>query len=514
MKSKMAVRFHSTRTLARNTSIYVCLILIFLLQLCLALYEDQVGLFDWRQQYIGKVKFAYFDQYSHSSRRAWVATHSNVIAALNARTGSIIWRKVFEDKSGRVDSLLHHANALISISGYGKVLRSWDPNKGHLQWEVTHHDTTDHLKENTINGLPKWGAALVHKKKGSSYAGVAILSTNAVRFLRVRDGAEIWNWKPELGSQEMKDVTCVGMLASQDDIFIIMQKNQIFIEVITLSPETGTVQGRKTIPAPWLSHETTNCLLVGTRHLICLDNQKSNFVSIDLAANGEGVTATPVQTLADGEILLNGSLEHLGNQLDRNDFIFKINEKAQLLIRIEKDGKTLTAIRKFSQDVYLTASSMSSYNILMSVKSSESNMTIQIFDLDDFKELGKLKQIVNFDGVHGEPEFGAIYAFSKKDNELGYRLLMAFQDHNLCLIQQSGAVLWNREEALAGITSVEMIELPAATSASKLELLHEEFAAVPNGERKEFFRIQWVHYENKISQSCNFLLYFSLSIFR
>lgn len=479
----MAVRYHSTRTLARNTSIYVCLILIFLLQLCLALYEDQVGLFDWRQQYIGKVKFAYFDQYSHSSRRAWVATHSNVIAALNARTGSIIWRKVFEDKNGRVDSLLHHANALISISGYGKVLRSWEPNKGHLQWEVTHHhDTTDLLKENTIKGLPKWGAALVHKKIGNSNAGVAILSANAVRFLRVRDGAEIWNWKPDFGSQEAKDATCVGILASPDDIFIIVQKNQLFIEVITLSPETGSVKGRKTIPAPWLSHEATNCLLVGTKHLICVDNQKSNLISIDLATNGEGVTMTPMQTLADGEILLNGVLDHLGNQFDRNDFILKINGKVQLLIRIEKDGKTLTTIKKFSQNVYLTASSMSSYNILMSVKSSEYSMTVQIFDLDDLKELEKLNQVVNFDGAHGEPEFGAIYAFSKKDNELGYRLLMAFQDHNLCLIQQSGTVLWNREEALAGITSVEMIELPAATSASKLELLHEEFAAVPNGE--------------------------------
>ncbi len=122
------------RCLARYTSISVLLILILCLNICYALYEDQVGLFDWRQKFIGKVKFAYFNQYSHSSRRALVATESNVIAALNARTGSIIWRKVFENKHGNVDALLHHANTFISVSGSGKMLRSWEQSKGIKQF--------------------------------------------------------------------------------------------------------------------------------------------------------------------------------------------------------------------------------------------------------------------------------------------------------------------------------------------------------------------------------------------
>ena len=59
------------------------------------------------------------------------------------------------------------------------------------------------------------------------------------------------------------------------------------------------------------------------------------------------------------------------------------------------------------------------------------------------------------------------------------------RDHSISLIhsvgKNDGKFLWTREEALSTISNVKMIELPPSTSASRLELLHAQFSAQPNG---------------------------------
>ena len=470
-----------TRKLSRYFSIYALLILIFFIQICLALYEDQVDLFDWRQQYVGKVKFAYFDQYSHNSRRAWVATHSNVIAALNARTGSIIWRKVFEEKNGKVDSLLHHANALISISESGKRIRSWDPNKGHLQWEAVSEIQKVSNNHNDIKGMPGWGAALVGRKGIHSTPGVAVLFGNAVRVHGLRDGSVLWSWKADISESDYSDSSCLAMLIDGDNLHVLIKKNQIILEIVTLDIDSGSVQSRVPVAAKWLSHNSIECIFVARTNLVCLDIMNSNLMLMDLGSSAEGMSEIPLSTLNNDELTQQASLYSLGDNFQEEKFILALDNKTQNLIEIAKDSKSVSIVHSFPSKAYLKSSASSSSNILVSLVPEGVNLKIQIFDLSNFRELTKLSQDVKLDGYHGVPEFGAIYVFSKKDNELGYKLLIAFEDHALCLLHQSGSILWKREEALAGITSVEMIELPAATSASKLELLHEEFAALPNG---------------------------------
>lgn len=483
LKRKMAGNAVSLCVFLQHACICILLISITLLQISLALYEDEVGLFDWRQQHVGKVKFAYFDQYSHNSRRAWVSTQSNVIAALNARTGSIIWRKVFEGKNGRVDSLLHHANALISVSGYGRLIRSWEPNKGYLQWEVvseTKEPTAG--KEFGVKGLPGWGAALIGRKNTHSNAGVAMLFGNAVRVYGVKDGSEWWTWKPEFGSSgSPSESSCLALHAVNDKVYILLKKSQILMELIALDADSGSVESRNTLPAEWLSEQSSECIVVGHTYLACLEVKSLRILLLNMLAPGDRFTEIPLQPwVNEGESSELGLLS-LGPQYDGDEFILKVKEKEQNLLRISKDGKGVETLDAFPNEALLLATTGATHTVLVSLTSKLDTLNIKVFDLIAFKELESLSQSAKFDGAHGHPDFGAIYLFSKKDNELGYRLLVAFEDHALCLVHQSGQVLWKREEALAGITSVEMIELPAATSASKLELLHEEFAAIPNG---------------------------------
>ena len=475
----MACGIPSLRASARYASIYIFVIVIVLLNVCLAFYEDEVGLFDWRRQYVGKVKVAYFDQYSHKSRRAWVATQSNVIAALNARTGSIIWRKVFEDKHGNVDLLLHHANALISVSGYGKLIRSWEPNKGYLHWEAINDMKQPFSSDEFgIKGMPGWGAVLVRRKE----TGLASLFANELTVYGIKDGSEWWTWKPELGSSDNpSDRICLSLYAINDEVYVLLKKDQILLEIIALSAESGSVRSKISVPAEWLNDKSSECIFIGQSYLVCLDKKALKLLLLNLVAPEDRMIEISLETLLNDETTSDVRLQQLEDQFSSDEFLLKIDGKLQKLLKISKDGKNIITLKTFPHNVFLRATISSTHSILFSLTPKSETLNIEIFDLNTLEELESLRQTVKFDGIHGNPEFGTIYLFSKKDNELGYRLLVAFEDHSVCLLHQSGQILWKRDEALAGITSVEMIELPAATSASKLELLHEEFATLPNG---------------------------------
>ncbi|CAG5129064.1 unnamed protein product [Candidula unifasciata] len=102
----------------------------------LGLYEDQAGLFDWKQDYVGKVQHFYWEQSHSPGKRVLVATEKNVIASLNAHDGSIVWRRLFETSMrGRIDQFLHRDSVLISVHAGGQFVRSWQVESGSLIWE-------------------------------------------------------------------------------------------------------------------------------------------------------------------------------------------------------------------------------------------------------------------------------------------------------------------------------------------------------------------------------------------
>lgn len=99
------------------------------------LYEDQIGKFDWVQQYVGVVEHAVFDESSVPARRIIVATAQNVLAALSTKNGDIAWRHVLETSdSGKVDLLASEGPQVTTVAG--NLLRSWDAISAALIEEI------------------------------------------------------------------------------------------------------------------------------------------------------------------------------------------------------------------------------------------------------------------------------------------------------------------------------------------------------------------------------------------
>lgn len=106
-----------------------------------------------KRNHVGQLKFGYFD--SATNDRIIVATEENVLASLNAKTGDIIWRQIFEKSPRGTIQLLHVSNDrknvivansnsassdVLTVSGCNpSIVRSWNSNTGNLitEWTLT-----------------------------------------------------------------------------------------------------------------------------------------------------------------------------------------------------------------------------------------------------------------------------------------------------------------------------------------------------------------------------------------
>ena len=88
-----------------------------------------------------------------------------------------------------------------------------------------------------------------------------------------------------------------------------------------------------------------------------------------------------------------------------------------------------------------------------------------------------------------------VYMFHKKDKSLAYRMLLITSDDALSLVQQNGniqkinlagtsssfllpgRVTWTREESLAKVSSVQMIDLPVSEGKTYLEGLYKDLVS-------------------------------------
>jgi hypothetical protein len=468
--------------MADSLSFFVAFLAVFVLS-CpkpgLSLYEDQVGQMDWRKSYLGKVKFSHFDVSTHSSKRLFVATESNVLAALNSRTGQIMWRIVMEETVGQIDALLHQGSFLVSISGGGKFVRSWDTGSGSLLWEsmmfAGPHPTPSRV--DSIDGWNGLDAALVEFKGEKT---IIVLAANIVKSFSLQDGSEMWSFQPSNPLINMHALApfkgFVLITGTQDDASIITEK---------LTVDKGALKTSQVVSAPWLGLEAPSCILVNgnivctdsstlTFHIIQVEGEKSEAVEISLASlTGETITGSKPKLQALGR--------HTNSWNSRTEFVLHISDTHHLLFKMDTE-MSFKLLKEYHNDSIFFGTVLNERAILVSLTMKDKVIDLHCIDLDNGKELSDLGQKVKLEtSHHGKPEELIVYLFSKKDQNLGYRVFLLTSDHAMSLIQQPGRIMWSREEALAGIAAVDVVELPFSPAQANFDTLQEEFGSNLNG---------------------------------
>ncbi|KAK6736630.1 hypothetical protein RB195_019370 [Necator americanus] len=402
---------------------FYCLICILLPEFSYALFEDQVGKFDWRLQYVGCPHKVHFDTWGKSDRLL-MSTRENVFASLSANSGQIVWRRIQEDVKGPVISIAMEVDdkALYTISAGGRVVRVWNKRNGALLWQKSISEDVETSVQPSIV-LSEESVIVANSKKISCFS---------------KNGDERWARAVPYSQWSIIRTTntVVRHLSIANGVFTV--------EDISLS--MGEASSRRSLNVKFTSIET--CAVV-RNFLICGHDDSLLWVdftssSLNVQEKKLGCNARAVDVLNERFLLTKCSTS--ASVFD----VLQTGPDQRLLIPHQIDSAALNG------------------NFLVAV----SGKTLEVFDMTSFRQM--FKTALPFDDENFAP-IDAVYLSSKEAIEMltvGRDCRMEFIVIDIA--KSSIASEWVREEGLARIGAVEMVDLPLSELQQMIEDEFEE----------------------------------------
>ncbi|ESP01145.1 hypothetical protein LOTGIDRAFT_238345, partial [Lottia gigantea] len=428
--------------------------LILQLQHVFCLYEDQMGLFDWKQDYVGKVENLFWDQSSAATgKRLFVSTEKHVVASIHAHNGSLAWRRVFEEtERGRVDSLLYQSNTLISVLSGGDFIRSWQMGTSLLLWEVK-LGTENNIRSTSI---------FTSNEKADSFL---VATSNGLYNIKTNDGKKLW----QTNLPKSNTINRWLLAVTEDDNYMAVGLSRNAEVTIAAINQDGSLVSERSVHAPWVSDDVS-CMILKGSQLVCYVPSKqaiqhvglrdgNSFITTSLRDLGfEATTETSLETPLNGitgfekECILRISKDHLvvltidGGKVK----IIKDMPKVSAAEIVEHEDKTLI--------------------VALQKSTTEPMVTISGYDIKTGQENTDLSQKIPFANSHGLPKKVSSLIFTKRrDSRIGCKIAILSEDYALQVVQKAGRVSWRREEALAYILALEMVDLPVSENQAKFE---------------------------------------------
>ncbi|TMW90388.1 hypothetical protein EJD97_015788 [Solanum chilense] len=428
----------------------LCIILFSSSYTSFALYEDQVGLMDWHQQYIGKVKKAVFQTQKAGRKRVVVSTEENAIAALDLRHGEIFWRQILgvNDVIDEIDIAL--GKYVVTLSSGGSVLRAWNLPDGQMVWESF-----------LLGSKPSRSLLLTPTNFGADKDNVILAYGNGcLHAVSSIDGDILW--KKELAEngidvqhlvhpEESDTIYALGIgEASQFEAYVINVRNG---ELLKHSSKgfTGGFSGDLSLPA--------------SDKVVVLDSSKSSLVSISFVGGEikfQEFQISDLQGYSGEAVLLPSKLAGIvAIKIDRSLLFVKLKDEGTLEV-----VDTVPHVEVVSDSLSF-AEGQTAFAL---IQQDGAKIQLTIKSSNDWKS-HFLKESIEFDQQRGLVHKVFINNYVRTDRTYGFRALIVMEDHSLLLLQQ-GAVVWNREDALASIIDVTTSELPVqkdGVSVAKVE---------------------------------------------
>ncbi|KAL5202087.1 hypothetical protein ABZP36_013039 [Zizania latifolia] len=407
--------------------------------LAAAVYEDQVGLADWHQKYIGKVKQAVYHSQKSGRRRVVVLTEENVIASLDLRSGDIFWRHVIE-KNDPVDQLgLSLAKYAVTLSMGGSTLRAWNLPDGQMIWE-------------TNLQVSKSSKPLLHFLSNSKVAKDNLVLVSAGQWIYAVssiDGVIAWGKEFSLDGLEIKQVL---QSPENDILYVVGIAGSSKLNLYQLNAKTGEVV--KHIQESFPGALCGETILGSHNVLVALDETRSGLFLIEF--KGESINYNKVH-ISDLVQDLSGRVKLL--PLMSNGIIALQASSTVSLLKLKGiDG--LEVIQSFEQPAAvsnaLTITEKDEGFAVVRHMGSEIEFIVK-FTSDVSNEV--IREKINIDQHRGNIQKVFLNNYIRTDKSHGFRALLVLEDHSLLLVQQ-GNVVWSREDGLASIIDVTTSELP------------------------------------------------------
>ncbi|KAL0410006.1 UNVERIFIED_CONTAM: ER membrane protein complex subunit [Sesamum latifolium] len=416
-----------------------------------SLYEDQVGLMDWHQQYIGKVKHAVFHTQKAARKRVIVSTEENVVASLDLRHGEIFWRHVLgpSDVIDQIDVAL--GKYVITLSSGGSVLRAWNLPDGQMVWESTLTGSTPskpllliptNLKVDKDNVIFVYGNGFIH----------AVASI---------DGEVIW--KKELASEGI-DIQQLIYPDGSEIIYAVGLLGFSRFDAFQLNVKSGELLKHNNMLFP--AGFSGDLSFVTDDTAVALDSTGKILVVIRFQDGKISFHQTHVSQLIED---ISGAAAIVPSKIP-GMFTLKIDASV-IFIEVINESK-LKVVHKIGH-----ANAVSN-----SLSLPEGQQAVALIQHGDGKilltvKLGNdwmpnlIEETIQMDRQRGLVHKVFINSYVRTDRSNGFRVLIVMEDHSLLLLQQ-GEIVWSREDGLASVIDVKASELPVekdGVSVAKVE---------------------------------------------
>ncbi|KAL3628413.1 hypothetical protein CASFOL_027459 [Castilleja foliolosa] len=417
----------------------------------LSLYEDQVGLMDWHQQYIGKVKHAVFHTQKSSRKRVIVSTEENVVASLDLRHGEIFWRHVLgpDDVIDQIDIAL--GKYVITLSSGGSVLRAWNLPDGQMVWESS-----------LLGSEPTKPLLLIPTNMKVGKDSVLFVYGNGfIHAVASIDGEVIW--KKELASEGI-DVQQIIYPDGSDTLYAVGLVGFSQFDVYQLDVKSGELLKHSNTLFP--SGLSGDLSFVTDTTAVSMDSTGTTLVTI-LFQNGEATYhETHVSQLIPD---FSGAAIILPSKI-AGSFILKI-ESSVIFIKVTKEGKLKVEGRFAHANAVSDALSLTDgQQAFALVQNGDGKILLTVKHSNDWTS-NLIEETTHMDNQRGLVLKVFVNNYIRTDRSNGFRALIVMEDHSLLLLQQ-GQIVWTREDGLASILDVKASELPVekdGVSVAKVE---------------------------------------------
>ncbi|KAJ7555394.1 hypothetical protein O6H91_05G035400 [Diphasiastrum complanatum] len=432
-------------------------------QPCNALYEDQVGMWDWYQQYIGKVTHAVFQTQGTGRKRVLVATDENVIASLNLRKGEILWRHALGETES-INALEIAAGKYAVTLSAGCNLRAWNLPDGTLIWE-THLQTAASAVKLLI---------LSTDINNDRTNDLLVVGGGLVQAISSVDGRLLW-------TADLADVGSGGFLPQETSVADKEHKlyalgfvgsSKLGVAEIDLSTGAKTQYKEAELPEGF---PISDLLAVG-ESVVALDLAGSSIVSGTFTGK-EKITLelTPVSSIYHD---VSGNAQLLSLKA-RGVFVISFKDEV-IVVGVDSETGKLDLVEKFNQPIAIsnTLALSDEKQAIALVQHMDSDQTIllRVIITDGWKD-EIAKDVIKLEPQRGLLQTIFLNSYTRTDKSHGFRALVVAEDDSLSLLQQ-GEVVWSREDGLASILDARMAELPlerAGVSVAQVEHSLEEW---------------------------------------
>ncbi|CAF0712899.1 unnamed protein product [Brachionus calyciflorus] len=418
-------------------SVRLLFLLICLPLLTLGLFEDQAGSYDWRQQYIGRPLYTKIDT---NLNRLFIASEQNALACVNLKSGNIVWRKVFEiGEAGQIDHVIWALKEIVVVSNNGQRVQGFDYNRGFATWEYSLFG--EQTQKQKI-------LSVVSKKEKESYY---LANNKHLCLVGSREKICI-----ELPTDD--GFVTANLFETDHGVFVIRFKDTT-AQKLQYNTQLSSLLS-KTILNDLESHKNLQCMnSLDSNYLSCYSDQISSIFTTEIkSGNANSLPLTIQKSIlsSDREPRLAWSskdfflIETLSEDDGLNLYLFKKEQNENDLVLLKK----IESVQAYDQ----VSHSQNSF-LIYSKYIGKNKLNFYTFDLKKSQERTDL--LISANVLNSEDILQLEASVTEnKNSQLSVTVSCFFKDYSLSVFNQQGVKYFTREEALAYISTVEMVDFP------------------------------------------------------